>query len=189
MPSPHSRRSKFNYPPCRRELVSDWINFTRAWVNIMPLNISNIRCGVVGGINQSRGINRKDLLFTLIGSQVAFNIGLKKCKKPKFAWLLFWRTENGRKCKQLSFTEIQTQLSQKPMSRFHSSTSECWHFFTCERSLHKSFNGYVPRPRNLIAQKAECQNWSCALLFVIILTIYCISFTKVSINNCQPSKE
>ena len=59
-PPPHSRRSKFNSspPPCRSELVSDWLKFTRAWVKTLRGYLFRISIMVWVG-----GINRKDPNF------------------------------------------------------------------------------------------------------------------------------
>ena len=63
IPPPHSRSSKFNSPPRKSELVSDWLKFTRARVKTLRRFLFRISIMVwEGGIKSvgGGGINRKD---------------------------------------------------------------------------------------------------------------------------------
>ena len=51
-PPPHSRSSKFNSPPHRSELVSEWLKFTRAWVKTLHRLLFRISFMVWGELNQ-----------------------------------------------------------------------------------------------------------------------------------------
>ena len=49
-------------PPCKNELISDWLNFTRARVKTLRRLLFRISIMVWVGVKSAGGVNRKDKL-------------------------------------------------------------------------------------------------------------------------------